>query len=104
MSVTEKDVRKIAELARLRPDDGAVARLTEELNGILEHIRSLEEVDTSRVADSEPWRAGQLPFRQPEMPPDRLAEGAPADRAPDWTDGFFVVPRLPALDSGGGAS
>jgi len=104
MGVTREDVRKIAELARLHPDEGSVARLTEELNGILEHIRSLEEVDTSGVEQPEGWRSGRLPLRPSELPRDPLAAGAPGDRAPRWVDGFFVVPRLPALESDGGAS
>jgi aspartyl/glutamyl-tRNA(Asn/Gln) amidotransferase C subunit len=104
MGVSQEDVRKIAELARLHPDELSVVRLTEELNGILEHIRSLEEVDTSAVEGFEPWRSGSLPFRDPKLGPDHLSAGAPGDRAPEWVDGFFVVPRLPALDGGGDAA
>jgi aspartyl-tRNA(Asn)/glutamyl-tRNA(Gln) amidotransferase subunit C len=104
MGVSREDVRKMAELSRLHPGDGAVERLTDELNGILEHIRSLEDADVSSVEDSDPWRSGSLPFRRSDEGPDRLTLGAPGDRAPSWVDGFFVVPRLPALDAGGDES
>lgn len=100
MAVSREDVAKIAELARLHPDEGAIERLTGELNGILEHVRVLGEVDVSEV-DEDRWTLSEVePFRDPGLPRDELAPGAPGDRAPQWRDGFFLVPRLPALDGG----
>jgi len=37
-------------------------------------------------------------LRDDEVSSDPLAFG-PFELAPEWRDGFFVVPRLPALDS-----
>lgn len=105
MGVTEDDVRAIAALARLKPDADAVARLTEELNGILDHVRALERLDLPGSGDAGPAFADPTRFREPDLPPDALREGAPAESAPRWEEGFFVVPRLPALDEdrlGGG--
>jgi len=106
MSVSREDVERIAALARLdgfgedEPVAGgrpSGARLTEELNRILEHIATLEEADISEVEQPIRLPSEPVPFRDPGLGPDSLAEGAPADRAPQWRDGFFVVPRLPAL-------
>ncbi len=100
MEVSGEEVRKIAGLARLRPDKAAVDRLTGELNGILGHVRALEEVDVSQVAEGG-WTVSEVvAFRDPRLGRDELASGAPGDRAPECADGFFIVPRLPALDEG----
>lgn len=106
MSVGREEVERIAALARLDvlgEDEPAaegrlsVARLTDELNRILEHVATLEEADISEVEEPIRLPSDPVPFRDPGLGPDRLAEGAPADRAPQWREGFFVVPRLPAL-------
>ncbi len=106
MSVSREEVERIAALARLDVfgDDESAAegrpsavRLTEELNRILEHIATLEEADISEIGDPIRLPSDPVPFRDPGLEPDSLAEGAPADRAPRWRDGFFLVPRLPAL-------
>lgn len=98
MEVSRREVEKIAELARLRPDGPAVERLTSELNGILDHVRVLGEVDVSGVVEGGWIATDVVPYRDPQLLRDELSPGAPADRAPNWKDGFFLVPRLPALD------
>ncbi|MEX2531562.1 MAG: Asp-tRNA(Asn)/Glu-tRNA(Gln) amidotransferase subunit GatC [Gemmatimonadota bacterium] len=104
MAVGPEEVRRIAALARLRPDEAMTDRLTAELNGILEHIRTLEEADVSSVEAAVRLPEEPVLFRDPSLTPDSLLGGAPASGAPDWRDGFFTVPKLPALDgnSGGG--
>ena len=98
-SVSEDDVRKIAALAKLASDPESIHRLTEELNGILGHVRSLERLDDLVAGES---RGPDEPavFRDPALLPDPLSGGAPEGLAPAWKDGFFLVPRLPALDDG----
>jgi aspartyl-tRNA(Asn)/glutamyl-tRNA(Gln) amidotransferase subunit C len=98
MSVTPDEVRRIAELARLQPGEEDVERLTGELNAILGHMDALAEADTSGVeGGGEPLPAA---FRDPDAPPDPLTEGGPGAAAPEWREGFFLVPRLPALEEG----
>jgi len=98
VSVSREDVARIAELARLRPDEASMARLTMELNRILDHVRLLEELDVSAIDESTRVTEGALPFRDPRTRADLLSEGAPANRAPAWGEGFFSVPRIAALD------
>lgn len=98
MAVSADDVRQIAVLARLRPDPEAIERLTEELNRILDHIRVLERLDLPDADEPGSAAEGAIRFRDPDLPPDALLGGAPSTAAPHWEDGFFVVPRLPALD------
>lgn len=98
MSVTPDEVRRIADLARLQPEEEDVERLTGELNAILVYMGALGEADTSGVEGE--GEALPAAFRDPEAPPDVLAEGGPGGVAPDWREGFFLVPRLPALEEG----
>lgn len=98
MSVTPEEVRRIGELAHLRPDDEELDRLTGELNAILEYMATLAEAEVSPTEED----ANGLPssFRDPDAPPDPLHGGGPSALAPEWRDGFFLVPRLPGLEGG----
>jgi aspartyl-tRNA(Asn)/glutamyl-tRNA(Gln) amidotransferase subunit C len=99
MSVTPRDVHHIAALARVRMTPAEIDRMAEELSAILQHV------DTLRTADAETSEAGGVgPREAPQRLPGELAVDPlarpPADLAPSWRDGFFVVPRLPALGAG----
>ncbi len=110
MSVGRDEVQRIAALARIHLDDEAADRLDAELSGILAHVDTLMEVDVSEAEEAlvlpPPIRVPAHPgvpesggvFRQVEQEVDALATGAPGDRAPEWSEGFFLVPRLPAVD------
>lgn len=91
MGVTPDDVRRIAELAELRIEPGEVEAWAEELNGILEHFEALQRLD---VGDAPVFGTrGRAPLRADDPGADPLADG-PASIAPDWSSGFFTVPRL----------
>ena len=97
--VTEDDVRAIATLARLRPREAAFERLTVELNRILEHVRALERLDLSGLDPEKAALYGRPRSRDPGTRPDAVGPDAVQALAPDWREGFFVVPRLPALEA-----
>lgn len=121
MSEIDPDqARHVARLARLRLTDDEVERLSEELGRVLARFRELEEAEVDGEEDGtgdEPGARtpGGMPDGEPEaggsgLRPDRpdadpLARG-PGQLAPEWDDGFFLVPRLGALgddpgDAGG---
>lgn len=93
MAVTEADVRKIAELARLSLEDTAVLTLTAELNGILEHMDVLQQVDTSSVAPTAGIGADGAPLRGDAVSPPPMNVPAQSLTA-ETRDGFILVPRL----------
>ena len=95
MSVGPEDVRKVAQLARLGLSDEEVERLTPELADILEHMEALAQVDDEPL-QAEPTGRG-APLQQDERAPDAL-EHPPAELAPAWRDGLFLVPRRAAHD------
>ncbi|TGY89880.1 Asp-tRNA(Asn)/Glu-tRNA(Gln) amidotransferase subunit GatC [Marinicauda algicola] len=92
MSVTEDDVRRIARLARIAEPTDRLAKLTAELNGILDWVEQLNEVD---VTGAEPMTTPvntPLPMRK-----DEVTDGGIQDQilknAPKAEEGFFVVPK-----------
>src|SRR5262245_39043539 len=50
MKVTEKDVAYVAELANLELTSEERTRMVRDLNSILDHVESLNKLDTSNVA------------------------------------------------------
>lgn len=94
MSVTESDVLHVAALARLGVEAERVPKLVAELNGILEHMEVLMQVNLERV---EPvagvGRSEGMPLRADEGPPVAL-ERPLATFAPEIREGFLLVPRL----------
>jgi len=94
VKITEKEVRYVAGLANLTLDDSEVARFRADLDGILEHMDKLNEVDTSGV---EPMTqvlfegAGGLREDAIETP---LGSEAGLANAPQRGPGYFKVPKV----------
>ena len=49
MSLTTEDVKKIANLARIKIDDETIPQLTEKLTNVLKMIAQMEAVDTTNI-------------------------------------------------------
>lgn len=91
--VDEEEVRRIADLARLELEEDEVRRLAGELSALLEELDRLRELPTDPLDEEE----GTLRLRPDAPPSEPLARG-PETFAPDWRDGFFVLPRLEAME------
>jgi aspartyl-tRNA(Asn)/glutamyl-tRNA(Gln) amidotransferase subunit C len=93
LSIDEGEVRRIARLARLDPDDPAVERLRRELQSILDHVAMLDELDfTEEPAMPAPGGTGR-PLRSDDPRPG-LASGRAVANAPDTDSDQFRVPRI----------
>lgn len=97
MAVTPDEVRRAAALARLRLDEAEVAEMAAQLGSILEHVRALGGAEAGDLEGFAVAPTGAGPLRGDSTPAD-LLHRSPDMLAPAWEDGFFVVPRLPALD------
>jgi aspartyl-tRNA(Asn)/glutamyl-tRNA(Gln) amidotransferase subunit C len=98
VSVTRADVERIAELARLELGEQELGRLTSELNGILGHIGQLASLDLAATSDLTPQIRSPLPATRPEGAEEAdVLRQSPASFAPDWREGFFVVPPPPGV-------
>lgn len=96
MAIDRSTIRQIAELARLRLSEAETERLTRDCGAILEYfetIREIESDDTSTVSTERP-----APLREDRPDGDPLQIPLSA-MAPEWRGGYFVLPRLPAMDT-----
>ena len=102
MSVSARDVQRIGELARLHLEDDELERLTSDLNAILRHVDSLRDLGSAKRPEDSSQIGSKLESVSHEhvKGPDKLRE-IPADFAPEWKEGFFVVPAPPGVHPSG---
>jgi aspartyl-tRNA(Asn)/glutamyl-tRNA(Gln) amidotransferase subunit C len=99
MSIGRDEVLHVAKLAELAVRDSELDRLVEQMNRIVDYVAQLDQVPADRVA--EPFLAGP-----PSVALREDVEGAvplarsPAAMAPEFADGFFLVPRHGAMEDG----
>ena len=93
MSVDKTTVAKIARLARINVPDDRLGPLAAELNGILNWIAELDEVNTYNVEPLASVTGHALPMRD-----DVVTDGNRLDdvltNVPESASGFFVVPKV----------
>jgi aspartyl-tRNA(Asn)/glutamyl-tRNA(Gln) amidotransferase subunit C len=97
MSLSEQEVRHVAMLARLALTDDEVTSLQGDLNSILGHIDSIQQLDLASV----PPTAHAIPVTNvtrddvvvPGLSRDMALMNAPAEQ-----DGAFLIPQI----TGGG--
>lgn len=93
MSVDLTTVKKIAGLARIAMSEGEAQALVPELNGILQWVEQLGEVD---VAGVEPMTAvipNSLRLREDVVNDGNMRDKVLAN-APQAEHGFFAVPKV----------
>jgi aspartyl-tRNA(Asn)/glutamyl-tRNA(Gln) amidotransferase subunit C len=100
VAVSERDVRHVADLARLGLDPARIASLVRELNGILAHMEVLAGVNPSEYQHLVEQRGSALPMRADEGPQIPLARPR-EELAPEMRDGFYLVPRLATHEDSG---
>lgn len=93
MALTEKDVLKIARLARIRIAPEEVGHYQNELNGILKWIEQLQAVDTEGVAPLASVSDQSLPWRADVVTDGGIQEQV-LKNAPNASYGCFAVPKV----------
>jgi aspartyl-tRNA(Asn)/glutamyl-tRNA(Gln) amidotransferase subunit C len=93
MSVTNEDVKYVANLARLQLTDEEAEQLKGDMNRILEYMETLNELDTSGVEPLEHVTELDVRFRKDEAKPPLSHEDA-LKNAPDADSDYFRVPRV----------
>lgn len=99
MAVTREELLGLAALARLELSEAELGRLIDQLNRILRHVDELAELGPLEGIPEVGAAECAAPLRGEEAGPDTLTM-PPSELAPDWREGFFVMPRLAALDAG----
>ena len=98
MSVDKATVAKIASLARIRMDDAELERMVPELNGILQWVEQLGEVDVTGIEPMAAVIPNTLRLRDDVVDADPLTGGGKQAyvlaNAPAAEHGFFGVPKV----------
>lgn len=93
MSVSREEALRIAQLAELDVDEAALPELAEQMSRILDYVAQLSAVPANGTVKVFVPGPDAIRFRADEVNPAPLAFG-PAEFAPAFKEGFFVVPKL----------
>jgi len=96
VKITEKEVRYVAGLSNLNLTDAEVARFQSDLDGILEHMDRLNEIDASGVEPMAQvlFEAEETATLRADIPVPPLGNEAAVRNAPQAGAGYFKVPRV----------
>lgn len=98
MSISEEQVRHVALLARLKLSDAEVARFGQDLNSILEHLDTIQQLDLADVPPTA-HALDVVNVTRADVPRPCLPRENALANAPEAAEGAFVIPRiLPAGD------
>jgi|SRR6478672_9848950 len=97
MTIGRKEVLHVARLAELAVPEGELDRLVEQMNRIVDYVAQLEQVPGDRTAD--PFLPGPASVElRDDVPGAVPLARTPAELAPEFRDGFFLVPRHGAME------
>ena len=96
MKITETEVRYVADLANLKLTDPEVLRLARDLDEILTHIDTLNELDTSGVEPMAQvlYAAGESATLRDDVERPPLGNEAALANAPLAGAGYYKVPLV----------
>ena len=96
MKLTEAQVRYVADLANLNLTDAEVKRFQADLDGILEHIDKLNEIDTSGVEPMAQvlYDAEETATLRADVPVPPLGNRDALANTPQPGAGYFKVPKV----------
>lgn len=93
MKITEKDILKVANLARLELNDNEVHNMTEQVGKILSYVEKLNELNTDSIEPTTHAIQVNNAFREDEV--DQSLPQAEALRNGPLQNGeAFVVPKV----------
>ena len=93
MTLSAKEIRHVADLARLELDDAAVEKFVEQIGTVLEYVEKLRQVDTTGIRPTSHAIELTNAFREDE-PRTHLENEDALANAPEKEDGSFVVPKV----------
>ncbi|MNO40883.1 Aspartyl/glutamyl-tRNA(Asn/Gln) amidotransferase subunit C [compost metagenome] len=93
MSITVNDVQHVAKLARLHLSPEEEAKLTEQMNAILQYAEKLNELDTENVKPTTHVLQVSNVMRD-DVVKESLSQEEALLNAPEDEDGHFKVPAV----------
>lgn len=96
MKITEQEVRYVADLANLKLTDAEIARLSRDLDEILTHIDTLNELDTSNVQPMAQvlYDAEETATLREDRERAPVGNEAAVANAPLAGNGYYKVPKV----------
>ena len=96
MSLTEKDVRYVAELAHLELTEEEVKKFLPQLDSILQYMQKLNELDTKQVEPMAQviYASKENPALRSDQPRKTFGEDEALGNAPESGAGHFKVPQV----------
>lgn len=93
MSLSKKDVAKVANLARLKMDDARIEAMMPKFTNIIGFVEQLSEVNTDNVEPLASVVEINLKMR-PDVVTDGGYQKEILANAPETLEGYFVVPKV----------
>jgi aspartyl-tRNA(Asn)/glutamyl-tRNA(Gln) amidotransferase subunit C len=93
MAITRDNVLHVAKLARLELTELEVDRMQRDLNGILDYVNQLSELDTTDVPATAQVAVVSAPFRS-DVPHQCLPHEVALSQAPRSSSDGFAVPAF----------
>jgi aspartyl-tRNA(Asn)/glutamyl-tRNA(Gln) amidotransferase subunit C len=96
VKITEQEVRRVAELANLALTPDEIARMAQDMSGILEHMDKLNELDTSNVEPMSQVLYGTVDEStlREDIEREPLSNADAVANAPLAGQGYFKVPKV----------
>ena len=96
MTLSDQEVRYVADLANLRLSDEEVSRMSHDLGQILTHIEQLNSLNTEGVEPMAQvlFNAGETATLRPDVPHTPLSNEEALANAPASGAGYFKVPKV----------
>ena len=99
MSIRPEEVRHVARLAELAVAEEELDRLVAQLNRIVDYVAQLDRLPADEPVA--PFLPGPRAVALREDVPDPVPLARPpAELAPEFREGFFLVPRHAAMEDG----
>jgi aspartyl-tRNA(Asn)/glutamyl-tRNA(Gln) amidotransferase subunit C len=93
MTITKDEIIHVANLARLEINEASLDKFADQVDEILEYIKTLNQVDTSKVQGTSHAIALTNLFREDRVK-EHLENSQALSNAPEKEAGTFVVPKI----------
>jgi aspartyl-tRNA(Asn)/glutamyl-tRNA(Gln) amidotransferase subunit C len=93
MKLSQQEVEKVAELARIQVSEAEKEQLSHHLSSILTYMEELNQVDTKGVSPMASVVSQSNVLREDEVR-DSVPQGKAVENAPAAKDGLFQVPKI----------
>ena len=97
MTIGRDDVIHVAKLAELAVKDEDLTWLVDQLNRIVDYVAQLDQVPADGTSDLFLPGPDRVSLRE-DVPGSVPLARPPAELAPEFADGFFLVPRHGAME------